>query len=153
MSIGTFSPRNRQFFPAFQGIFRIDYFLLAAYINLKINRQIRLGKRKGDKTMARYHGGKWVKAGFYWSPARWEIITIPKGGRALPGGEELSYFRVPVLFILVLGPLMGAVYVIFLPLIGFGLFFGFAGKKLFLFFRRAVKGVIEKLAALREEEG
>src|SRR3990167_3908874 len=100
--------------------------------------------------MARYHGGKRVKAGFYWSPARWEIITIPKGGRVLPGGEELSYFRVPVLFILVLGPLMGAAYVIFLPLIGFGLFFGFAGKKLFLFFRRAVKGAVAVVSAAQE---
>lgn len=102
--------------------------------------------------MARYHGSNWVKAGYYWSPSRWEIITIPRGGGTLPGGEELSYFRLPVSLILLLGPLMGAVYVIFLPVVGFGLFFGFVGKKLFLFFRRAVRNLVEKLAALLEEE-
>lgn len=101
--------------------------------------------------MARYHGSGRVKAGFYWSPSRWEIITVPKGGGTLPGGEELNYFRLPISLILLLGPLMGALYVIFLPFIGFCLFFGFVGKKLFLFLSRAVGSLVGKLAKVREE--
>jgi hypothetical protein len=79
--------------------------------------------------MARYHGNETVNPGFYWNPAKWEITTIEKKGAPLPGGEEMNYHRIPLLLVLLLGPIMGAAYVIFLPLIGFGLFFGFLGKK------------------------
>ena len=30
--------------------------------------------------MKRYNGHHRVEAGFYWTPARWEIITIPGKG-------------------------------------------------------------------------
>ncbi len=79
--------------------------------------------------MKRYHGNETVKPGFYWNPAKWEVTTIEKKDAALPGGEEINYHRVPLLLVLMLGPILGAAYVIFLPLIGFGLFFGFVGKK------------------------
>jgi hypothetical protein len=79
--------------------------------------------------MARYHGNETVNPGFYWNPTTWEVTTIERKGAALPGGEDINYHRVPLLLVLMLGPILGAAYVIFLPLIGFGLFFGFAGKK------------------------
>jgi hypothetical protein len=79
--------------------------------------------------MARYHGNETVNPGFYWNPAKWEVTTVEKKGTPLPGGEEANYHRIPLPVVLALGPVMGAAYVMFLPLIGFGLFFGFLGKK------------------------
>ncbi len=98
--------------------------------------------------MFRYNGGERVKPGFYWNPTRWEIIPAKKGD-ILAGGKEIAYYKIPFILVLLLGPLMGALYVGFLPLIGFGLFFGFVGRKLFHF----LGTLVEKLTALREDEG
>ncbi|MBI4522387.1 MAG: hypothetical protein HY695_01100, partial [Deltaproteobacteria bacterium] len=72
-----------------------------------------------------------------------------KKGGILPGAEELSYYRIPTPFILALGPTMGAVYVIFLPLVGFGLFFGFLGKKALPYLAKAAAYLTARTA--REE--
>jgi hypothetical protein len=93
--------------------------------------------------MARYHGNEKVNPGFYWNPAKWEITTIEKKGTALPGEEELNYHRIPLPLVFLLGPVMGAAYVIFLPLIGFALFFGFLGKKALSGLNRAAAKTIE----------
>jgi hypothetical protein len=98
---------------------------------------------KEDTTMARYHGNETVKPGFYWNPAKWEITTIEKKGTKLPGDEELNYYRIPLPLVILLGPIMGAAYVIFLPLIGFGLFFGFLGKKGWAYLNRPAAKVTE----------
>ena len=87
--------------------------------------------------MARYHGNDTVKPGFYWNPARWDLTTIEKKGTKLPGDEELNCHRIALPLVILLGPIMGAAYVIFLPLIGFGLFFGFLGKKALAYFNQA----------------
>ena len=102
--------------------------------------------------MLRHNGGERAKAGFYWNPTRWEIIPAKKGD-TLPGGEETGYYKIPFILVLLLGPLMGALYVGFLPLIGFGLFFGFVGRKLFHVLGKAAGTVVEKLTTLREDEG
>ena len=78
--------------------------------------------------MRRYHRNEKVKAGLYWTPARWEIVTIGREGGVLPEGG--NYIRLPVAIMMLLGTLLGGLYVIFLPFIGFVMFFGFAGKKL-----------------------
>jgi hypothetical protein len=67
-------------------------------------------------------GGQSVRAGFYWNPAEWEIVAVDgRSGGVLPGGSERRYFRVPVLLMLALAPVMGGLFVVFLPLIGFTL--------------------------------
>jgi hypothetical protein len=90
--------------------------------------------------MTRYRGNDQVKMGFYWNPSQWDIVTIPKGGGVLPGGDDVGYMRFPLLLVILLGPLVGAAYVIFLPFIGFAMLFGFAGKKLLAAARRALGG-------------
>lgn len=88
--------------------------------------------------MRRYRGSDQVTMGFYWNPSRWDIVTIPKGGGILPGNDDIGYVRIPLIFVMLLGPLVGAAYVIFLPLIGFVMLFGFAGRKLLGLVHRAV---------------
>jgi len=103
--------------------------------------------------MARYRGSDWVKVGFYWNPSRWEIIPIPKGGGLLPGADDLRYVRLPLPLVMLLGPLMGGVYVVFLPFIGFGMVLGFAWKKLLPAARRALGSLLAKPEVAPKEEG
>ncbi len=69
--------------------------------------------------MKRNKGGQRVKAGFYWRPARWEIVPVSGAGGILPGEPTEAFRRIPTLGILMLGPAMGALLVVFLPLVGF----------------------------------
>jgi hypothetical protein len=67
-------------------------------------------------------GGQAVRAGYYWNPAEWSIVTVSgQGGGVLPGGDRERYFRVPVLAVLLLAPVMGGLFVMFLPFIGFAM--------------------------------
>ncbi len=79
--------------------------------------------------MWRHRGGSRVKWGFYWNLAKWEIVMIPKAGGVLPGSEGHRYLRMPILLLLALAPVMGGLYVVFLPFIGFAMALGFAGRK------------------------
>ena len=87
--------------------------------------------------MTRYHGGEEVKAGFYGNLAHWEIITA-KRGEALPGPKETTYLRLPTPLLLLAGPMLGALMVVFLPLLGFVMLFGFTGAKLIALARKAI---------------
>lgn len=63
-------------------------------------------------------GGTKVKGGFYWNGTDWDMTVIPAEGGVLPGGAERRFFRVPVPALLLLGPVMGGLYVVSLPVIG-----------------------------------
>lgn len=63
-------------------------------------------------------GGTKVRGGFYWDKAEWEMTVVPAEGGMLPGGSERRYLRVPVVALLLLGPIMGGLFVGFLPFIG-----------------------------------
>jgi hypothetical protein len=74
-------------------------------------------------------GGTAAKNGFYWNLGKWEMTMVPKQGGILPGDASQRYLRFPVLALLVVAPLMGAVYAMFLPFLGFAMLFTFLGKK------------------------
>jgi hypothetical protein len=80
--------------------------------------------------MTNYKGGDTVKRGFYASLNRWTIELVERDDSPLPGTGEERYARLPVPVMLVVAPLMGAGFVIFLPLIGFVLLGTFAYRKL-----------------------
>ncbi len=68
--------------------------------------------------MTRYHGHQNVEPGIYFNFRHLQFRSLDEQGR-LPGDERQIWRRVPVLAMLIAGPLAGAVYAIFLPLIGF----------------------------------
>jgi len=75
-------------------------------------------------------GGNKVPAGFYFNKRNWEIVTVSgKKGGVLPGTPETEYLKIPAVAMLAAAPVLGAAFVIFLPLIGFALFAGAAFKK------------------------
>ena len=78
--------------------------------------------------MTRYAGGTKVAAGYYWNPGRWSVEVVPPEGGKLPGAANAKYVKVAFPLLLVLVPVLGALFLIFLPLIGFALF-GYAIAK------------------------
>ncbi len=76
------------------------------------------------------NGGNKVPAGFYFNKRNWEIVTVSgKKGGLLPGDPETGYLRIPALAMLAAAPVLGAAFVVFLPVIGFALLAGAAFKK------------------------
>jgi hypothetical protein len=69
--------------------------------------------------MAHYTNGQQVGGGYYFNAKSWEVETVSDEGGALKGGD---YVKVPfpVLFIIV--PTLGALFLMFMPMIGFALF-------------------------------
>jgi hypothetical protein len=91
--------------------------------------------------MTKRIGGTAAKSGFYWNLGKWEMTMVPKQGGLLPGDAGDKYLKVPVLALLFVAPIMGAVYAMFLPFIGFALLFSYLGKKAYAATRVGVSGV------------
>ena len=72
--------------------------------------------------MARYEGGMTVSGGYYWNPRSWEVEVVPSEGGRLKAAAGSRYVKVPFPLLFVVVPLLGALFLMFLPLIGFALF-------------------------------
>lgn len=79
-----------------------------------------LARRAREAVMA-FTGGSEVKAGYYWSPRSWKVEVVPPEGGRLPGPGGARFVKVPFPLLLVVVPVLGALFLVFLPLIGFGL--------------------------------
>ncbi len=66
----------------------------------------------------RHVGGENVRAGIYWSVRDGEFISVPAGGGRLAGGPKDRYIRAPLPVVLIVGPVLGLAFAIFLPLSG-----------------------------------
>jgi hypothetical protein len=71
--------------------------------------------------MTTRNAGEAAKMGFYFNTRTWEVELHRKDGGALPGGDGERYVRIPAAALVVLGPVMGFLFVVFLPFIGFAL--------------------------------
>ncbi len=69
--------------------------------------------------MTKYSGGAKVDGGYYWNVGSWKVEVVPEEGGTLPG--EARYVKVPFPLLFVVVPLMGALFLMFLPFIGFAL--------------------------------
>lgn len=84
------------------------------------------------------NGGAKVRSGYYWNLRAWEVVTV-SGARhgagfegaesTLPGGQDDRFVHVPLPVLFVVAPVMGGLFAIFLPFIGFAMTFYGAGKK------------------------
>ncbi len=68
--------------------------------------------------MTTYESSAVVHGGFYLNPSRWAIEAVAHDGARLP---EIPgrWLRVPAMVALLLTPILGAAFLMFLPLIGF----------------------------------
>lgn len=80
--------------------------------------------------MAKYIGGMKVGGGYYWNPRTWEVHAIGSEGAMLPGSERAHFARIPFPLLFVVVPLLGALFLMFLPVIGFALLGHAAWKRL-----------------------
>ncbi len=67
--------------------------------------------------MTRYHGGETVGAGAYFNATELSFKVLSDDG-VLPGSAADEYRTVPTVALLVVGPVLGLAYAIFLPFIG-----------------------------------
>ncbi len=72
--------------------------------------------------MAKYTGGMQVAGGYYWNPRNWEVEVVASEGGRLKGAADAKYAKLPFPLLFVVVPLLGALFLMFLPLIGFALF-------------------------------
>ena len=67
------------------------------------------------------NGGTKAPGGLYWHFGNWEIKALDGKEVTLPGSAAERYLRIPTVALLVLGPVMGLAFAMFLPFIGFAL--------------------------------
>ena len=81
--------------------------------------------------MKRLVGGEAAESGFYWHRRRWEIVSFEAGAGTAPleGGPGDAYLKVPAAVALAIAPLMGGLFAMFLPLIGFLMVFREVGAR------------------------
>ena len=70
--------------------------------------------------MTLYRGNQTVEPGLYLNLRQlsFESVDEPK---ALPGGDDATYRRVPMLALIAAAPFLGLAFVVFLPFIGFAM--------------------------------
>jgi hypothetical protein len=79
--------------------------------------------------MKKHSGGEKVPGGFYWKQNNWEIEVVKGDEGTLPGDGETIFLRIPTLAMLVGAPVMGGLFVVFLPFLGFVMLANHFGKK------------------------
>ena len=84
-------------------------------------------------------GGTAVRSGYYWNLGKWEVTPIERDGGQLPGGRGDKFLRVPVVAVLLLLPMLGGLFVVFLPVIGFVLAFYAAVRPVVGLFKRSAR--------------
>ncbi len=70
--------------------------------------------------MKRYRGTETVEPGLYFNVRQLSFKSMDERG-PLPGSAEDVYRCVPTLVLLVVGPILGLAFVVFLPFIGFAM--------------------------------
>ncbi len=81
--------------------------------------------------MKRYDGGTNVNGGYYWDLRSRELRAIDGAHGALPGSERGRFVHVPLPVLVVVEPLMGGAFVLFLPFIELALALDEVRKRLF----------------------
>ena len=85
--------------------------------------------------------GTMVKGGFYFNRDKLDLITVSGKEGLLPGADGQRYLRVPVLAVLLLAPVLGGLFVMFMPFIGFALVFQHLGRLMVSGAKRAGRGL------------
>lgn len=68
----------------------------------------------------RYASGTAVSSGYYYDARRWAVVPVAHDGDRLPG-DAGEYVRIPTAAALAAAPVLGGLFLVFLPFIGFAL--------------------------------
>lgn len=69
--------------------------------------------------MKTFTGGSAVAGGYYLDVRKWEMVPVAASGATLRGTSADRYLRISMPWVLLLTPILGGLFVVFLPLIGF----------------------------------
>jgi hypothetical protein len=69
--------------------------------------------------MTKLNAGTPVKRGYYFSMKHWSVNPIEKDGTVLNGEKGEQFIPVPLPVAVMLAPVLGAVFLMFMPFIGF----------------------------------
>jgi hypothetical protein len=83
--------------------------------------------------------------GYYFNVRTWSLQPVARDGAALPGGHGERWLRVPAWAALALAPVMGALFLVFLPFIGFYLVAHASLRPIVAVFRRSATEVAATL--------
>jgi len=72
-----------------------------------------------EANMTKQSAGSTAKAGYYFNLKSWEVHPVPADGERLPGEAGQQWIAVPTIAALVLAPILGLTFLMFLPFIGF----------------------------------
>ena len=72
--------------------------------------------------MTKFNGGSKVEAGYYWNPRNWEVEVVPGGGGTLAASADTTYLKIPLLVGLPVAFMLGFMFMMALPMIGFWVF-------------------------------
>jgi hypothetical protein len=86
--------------------------------------------------------GTTVKGGFYFNRDKLDLIAVSGKEGMLPGADGQRYLRVPVLAVILLAPVLGGLFVMFMPFIGFALVFQHLGRLMVSGAKRAGRGLL-----------
>ena len=86
--------------------------------------------------------GTMVKGGFYFNSDKLDLIAVSGKEGMLPGADGQRYWRVPVLAVILLAPVLGGLFVMFMPFIGFALVFQHLGRLMVSGAKRAGRGLL-----------
>ena len=65
----------------------------------------------------KYTGGQMAIKGTYWSPTDGRRVDMSDRG-VLPGDEGITYLRIRIVWLLLIAPVIGGIFVIAFPMIG-----------------------------------
>ena len=103
--------------------------------------------------MTKLQGGTRVRKGYYLRLSSLSFTPVSRDGEPLPGSASERYWHLPVPLVVLLGPALGAAYVVVLPFIGFYLVARAVGRKALSLARRAATQIAAVVApALRPGE-
>ena len=80
--------------------------------------------------MRTFRGGQQVEPDTYWSVRDLCVVGM-EDGATLPGDRNSVYYRIPLVFVIPLGAILGGVYVVFLPLVSIVTAVSVLGKRIF----------------------
>ena len=96
--------------------------------------------------MKQLTGNTEVKGGFYINRNEWDIVVVPGEKGILKGETSDRFVRLPALALFLVAPLLGGLFVMFLPFIGFAILFEEIGRRTLAAARRLGAGAAGTVA-------
>jgi hypothetical protein len=86
--------------------------------------------------------GTMVKGGFYLNRDKLDLVTVSGKEGILPGVDGQRYRRVPVLAVVFMAPVLGGLFVVFMPLVGFALVLHHLARLSLAGVKRSMRGLL-----------